>query len=122
MTMTDETTPPTAALAPTAPSPEPAAPDEPDPTADLHLTPRETGAWELATGITLEQMPQSYLGALAAWKRAKDSGAPITIDQALDTDWNVIGAAMGVQPVDPTGSAGTPTPPTSNATGTNASS
>lgn len=101
----------------------PAAVAPPDPAADLHLTPRETGAWELATGISLEQMPQSYLGALGQWKRAKDAGQPITIDEALDTDWEVIGAAMGVQvPVDPTGSAGSQTPPTSSASGTSASS
>lgn len=97
--MTDETTTPDAAA---------------DPTADLHLTPRETGAWELATGIGLDQMPQSYLGALAQWKRAKDAGHPMSIDEALDSDWQDIGAALGVVTPDPTGSAGTPTLPTSS--------
>ena len=119
--MTDETTTPTPAsgqvIEHTAAAPEPE-----DPTADLHLTPRETGAWELATGVTLEQMPQSYLGALANWKRAKDAGHPISIDEALDTDWQDIGAALGVVVPDPTGSAAPSTPPTSNASTTNASS
>lgn len=76
----------------------------------LRLTPRESGAWEIALGLTLEQFPQSYLGALIRWKREKDAGHPITIDEALDSDWStisedVLALADPTQSGDPTNSS-----------------
>jgi hypothetical protein len=78
--------------------------------ADLRLTPRDTGAWELACGLPLDQFPQSYMGALVRWKRAKDGGHAVTIDEALDTDWATIAAEqMGGAEVNPTpGASATP--------------
>lgn len=72
------------------------------PTAeDLRITPRETAQWELALGLPLSQFPESYSSALAAWKMAKDAGKPLTIDEALDTDWQDIAALAGVNPTVP---------------------
>jgi hypothetical protein len=68
---------------------------------DLKITPRETAQWELALGLPLSQFPESYSSALAAWKMAKDAGRPITVDEALDTDWGTIAALAGVNPTPP---------------------
>jgi hypothetical protein len=68
---------------------------------DLKVTPRETAAWEIALGLPLSQFPESYSSALAAWKMAKDAGHPLTIDEALDTDWQDIAKLAGVNPTVP---------------------
>lgn len=65
---------------------------------ELKVTPRETAQWELALGLPLSQFPESYSSALAAWKMAKNAGHPLTIDEALDSDWNDIAALAGVNP------------------------
>jgi len=67
------------------------------PTIDLtqlKITPRETAQWEIALGMQLSQMPESYQGAIALWKIMRTKGAPLTIDEALDSDWQTIQSAM----------------------------